>query len=249
MVGRSFRIHDSKKDALVLDYGGNILRHGPVDAIKVKDVQPGNGDAPVKECPECQTFVHAAVRTCPECGHEFPEPEKEQHDAKASSEGILTGQIIDTEYEVSDVFYSVHIKKGSRPTEGGTSGAEGNCGEATRFPKTFRIDYQIGFCDRQSEWLCPEHSGWARKKFEKWWRDHSSDPLPGTAQEAVDIANGGGVAPTKKITVRKITGEHFDRIIKYELGEVPEPVAAELANRDAFGDPIPNHENYDDVPF
>ncbi|MCL2624417.1 MAG: DEAD/DEAH box helicase, partial [Planctomycetaceae bacterium] len=108
MVGRSFRIHESKNDALILDYGGNILRHGPVDAIKVKDARHGSGDAPVKECPECQTFVHAALRTCPECGHVFPEPEKEQHEAKASTEGILTGQVIDTEYEVQDVYYSVH---------------------------------------------------------------------------------------------------------------------------------------------
>ncbi|MCL2118780.1 MAG: DEAD/DEAH box helicase family protein [Planctomycetaceae bacterium] len=233
--GRGFRLHESKQDCLVLDYGGNIMRHGPVDAIKVKDVQPGSGDAPVKECPECQTFVHAAIRHCPECGHEFPEPEKEQHDAKASSEGILTGQIIDTEYEVNDVFYSVHTKRGA--------------GEDV--PKTFRIDYQTGFCDRQSEWLCPEHNGWARKKFEKWWREHSNDPLPETAQEAVDIANGGGLATTQKITVRKVTGEHFDRIIKYELGEKPEGVAANLQNLDAWGEPLPPVLNNpdDDIPF
>jgi hypothetical protein len=231
--GRGFRLHESKEDCLVLDYGGNILRHGPVDAIKVKDVSHGNGDAPVKECPECQAYVHAAVRICPECGHEFPEPEKEQHEAKASSEGILTGQVIDTEYEVKDVFYSVHTKRGA--------------GEDV--PKTVRVDYQIGFCDCQSEWLCPEHSGWARKKFEKWWRDHSNDPLPETAQDAVDIANGGGVAPTKKITVRKVTGEHFDRIVKYELSDIPEGVAANLQNLDAWGEPIARHAEEDDVPF
>ena len=221
MTGRGFRLHESKTDCLVLDYGGNILRHGPVDAIKVKDVQHGNGDAPVKECSEFQIFLHAAIRTCPECGHEFPEPEKEQHDIKASSEGILTGQVIDTEYEVQDVFYSVHIKRGAGDDA----------------PKTFRVDYQVGFCDSQSEWLCPEHSGWARKRFEKWWRDHSNDPLPENAQEAVDIANGGGVAPTKTITVRKVTGEYFDRIVKYELGDKPEGVAAYLQTLDAWGEP------------
>ena len=235
MVGRSFRIHESKNDALILDYGGNILRHGPVDAIKVKDARHGSGDAPVKECPECQTFVHAALRTCPECGHVFPEPEKEQHEAKASTEGILTGQVIDTEYEVQDVYYSVHTKRGADED----------------VPKTFRVDYQTGFCDCQSEWLCPEHSGWARKKFEKWWRDHSNDPLPETAQEAVDIANGGGVAPTKKITVRKVTGERFDRVVKYEIGDKPEGVAAHLKTLDAWGEPLPvsNNPDDDDIPF
>ena len=30
--GRGFRLHPGKKNCLVLDFGGNILRHGPVDA-------------------------------------------------------------------------------------------------------------------------------------------------------------------------------------------------------------------------
>ena len=37
MVGRGFRLHPSKTDCLVLDFGGNILRHGPVDALQIKD--------------------------------------------------------------------------------------------------------------------------------------------------------------------------------------------------------------------
>jgi DNA repair protein RadD len=51
MVGRSFRRHESKTDALVLDYGGNILRHGPVDAIQIKEKNgKGSGDASVRAC-------------------------------------------------------------------------------------------------------------------------------------------------------------------------------------------------------
>lgn len=48
--------------------------------------------------------------------------------------------------------------------------------------------------------------------------------MPSTARDAVDIANAGGVAATHKITVRKVTGEPFDRIVAYELGEKPEPL-------------------------
>jgi len=103
--GRGFRLHESKTDCLVLDYGGNILRHGPVDAIQVRDKSgKGSGDAPVKECPKCQLMVHAAVAVCPECGHEFPPPERETHDGSASHEGILSGEITDTEYDVQAVF-------------------------------------------------------------------------------------------------------------------------------------------------
>jgi len=37
MCGRGFRLHPGKSDCLVLDFGGNILRHGPVDALEIKE--------------------------------------------------------------------------------------------------------------------------------------------------------------------------------------------------------------------
>ena len=233
MVGRSFRIHESKQDALVLDYGGNILRHGPVDAISIRDGREGQkGVPPMRECPECQTIMHAAMRICPDCGYVFPEPES-KHEIEASEAGILSGGIEDMEYDVLDVFYSVHTKKGADAWT----------------PKTMRVEYRVGFNRYYSEWVCPEHEGWARKRFEKWWLERSNDPLPETAQDAVDIANAGGVAVPITITVRKMPGEKYDKIIKQELGEVPEGVAVMMANTDAWGDPIVPHENFDDVPF
>ncbi len=86
-VGRGFRLHPSKEDCLVLDFGGNILRHGPVDALQIKDRAQGNGDAPAKECPQCQTVVHAAYSVCPECGFEFPPPDRQRHERARGGHG------------------------------------------------------------------------------------------------------------------------------------------------------------------
>ncbi|NQU19770.1 MAG: DEAD/DEAH box helicase family protein [Candidatus Nealsonbacteria bacterium] len=224
MTGRGFRVHPDKEDTLVLDYGGNILRHGPVDAIQIAErTTSGSGNPPAKECPECRSVVHAAYSVCPDCGYEFPPPENGKHDARASDEGILTGQVVDTEYDVTDVFYSVHTKRGADEDA----------------PKTMRVTYQVGLNDYQSEWVCPEHDGWARQKFEQWWLRRSNDPVPNAAERAVDIAEAGGVATTRRITVRKVTGEKFDRIIDCELGEKPEPVPAHVAM---------GHSE-DDIPF
>ena len=49
---------------------------------------------------------------------------------------------------------------------------------------------------------------------------------PIRAERAVEIAEGGGVAFTEKITVRNIAGEKYDRVIGYKLGPLPEPVPA-----------------------
>ena len=208
-VGRGFRLHPGKKNCLVLDFGGNAVRHGPVDQICVRENGGSNGGpAPAKECPECHSLIAAGYTACPDCGYEFPKPERANHDPNASSEAVLSGQVTETAYPVRDVFYSVHTKQGADDDA----------------PKTMRVDYRVGFHQHKSEWVCFEHTGFPRQKAEMWWRARSQDPIPGTAQQAVDIANAGGVAMTKSITVRSVAGEKFDRIVDYELGEKPEPL-------------------------
>ena len=212
MVGRGFRLHPNKDDCLVLDYGDNILRHGPVDAIEIREKQAGNQAAPVKECPECQEVIHASYAACPECGFAFPVPERQPHNGEASKQGILTGEVEETAFEVLDVFYNVHVKKDADE----------------HAPRSMRVDYRVGLNEWQREWVCVEHSGFARKKAHDWWKHRSPDPVPETAERAVEIAEGGGLAATLKITVRTVAGEKFSRIVDCELGPMPDPVEVEM---------------------
>ncbi len=224
MCGRGFRLRPGKKDCLVLDFGGNVLRHGPVDQIRVRETTgSAGGETPAKECPNCHSIIAAGYAACPDCGYEFPKPERANHDAQASTESVLSGQATKTTYVVRDTFYTVHVKQGADETA----------------PKTMRVDYRIGFHQFKSEWVCFEHAGYARWKAEMWWRARSFDPVPNTSQEAVDLANAGALAPTKSITVVAVSGEKFDRIADYELGEKPEPVPVEA--QDTFAT--------DDIPF
>lgn len=209
MVGRGFRLHPGKQDCLVLDFGGNILRHGPVDALQITDKESGNGEAPAKECPNCHAVIHAAYATCPECGHEFPLPERERHDRQASTEGILSGQVTTTEHEVIDVVYRVHLKRGADDDH----------------PRTMRVDYYADLNTFFSEWVCFEHTGYARGKAEKWWRERSEEPTPESAEDAVAVAQAGGLCETLAVTVRHVAGEKYDRIIGCRLGNRPAPLA------------------------
>jgi len=205
MVGRGFRLHPSKNDCLVLDFGGNILRHGPVDALQIKSPGAGGGEAPAKECPDCQSVVHAAYTVCPECGHKFPEPEREKHDQTATTAGVLTGQVEDNYVLVTGVTYRVHTKQGA-PDDA---------------PRTLRVEYRTGWNKYTSEWICLEHTGYARNKAEAWWRARSNEPVPDNIEDAVAICNAGGIANTTAITIRHTAGEKFDRIVKHDLGPVP----------------------------
>jgi DNA repair protein RadD len=210
MVGRGFRLHPSKENCLVLDFGGNVLRHGPVDEIKITTLDRGDGKAPAKECPECQAVIAAGFATCPQCGYVFPPPERKQHDAKASEAGILSGQVTTTKYRVEDTLYGVHIKRGASDDA----------------PKTLRVDYRVGWHDYKSEWVCFEHEGYARQKAVAWWRRRSPDPVPESVERAIEIIEGGGLGPTLGITVRAVAGDPYERIIDYELGPMPEAIPA-----------------------
>ena len=212
MIGRGTRLspQTGKNDCLVLDYGGNILRHGPVDMIKVKEPGVGKGgDAPAKKCPQCLALIHAGYAACPECNYVFPINENNNKMTNtASNAGIISGQVNYTDYDVQQVLYFIHEKKNAAPDA----------------PKTMRVDYKIGFCDFKSEWICPEHTGYARQKFEKWWSQRAAigTQIPVNAYEAVEMARNGVLAEPSQITVKNVAGEKFDRITSYKLKERPE---------------------------
>jgi len=71
-VGRGLRVAEGKDHCLVLDFAGNVARHGPVDDITIVNKgEKGTGEAVTKECPACMAITHPAAKICEACGHEF----------------------------------------------------------------------------------------------------------------------------------------------------------------------------------
>lgn len=206
MVGRGFRLHPIKENCLILDFGGNALRHGPVDMLRIgaRPFSAGDGVSPSKECPQCQGIIAAGHTLCPYCGYEF-ERQRAKHDAEASDLGVLSDQVTDRKYDVQNVSYYVHYKREAPPDA----------------PRTLRVEYQVGWQQHRSEWVCIEHSGYARLKAEKWWAKRCSMPAPLSVEEAVQLAEAGALCQTKTITTRQKAGEKYEQIIAHELGEIP----------------------------
>ena len=141
-----------------------------------------------------------AQMCCPNCGYLFERKEHETHlDSRASPLGIISGEVVDEDYDVRNVDYRVWLKRDAKP------GA----------PRTVRITYTIDLMTQFSEWLCPEHSGYARKKFETWWKKHTLEgtPMPGTAGGVCELAVMGMIRPPKKITVRRGSGSKYPEIV------------------------------------
>lgn len=211
MVGRGMRLSPStgKKDCLVLDFGDNVMRHGPIDSIRVKDRAAREKVSAIEEdeeqkaivCPQCRSISYARMSVCPDCGYVFVKPREPNHNAVSSSEGILSGQSEDTTLDVEDIIYSVWRKKNANTS-------------------TMLVEYVIGLTDIRREWVCPEHSGYARTKFVAWWTQRSMNPslpVPDTAADAVSRAEGGELRKARSITMRHVTGEKFDRIVSCVL--------------------------------
>ena len=234
MVGRGFRMSPGKDDCLVLDFGGNVLRHGPVDAIRLADTSSGSGEAPAKQCPECDALIHAAYAVCPECEHVFPPRQEAKHEAIASDAAIVTGDEGPTRHEerVMEVAYHTHHKRSDPLAK-----------------PTMRVEYRVGFNRWVREWICFEHTGYARRKAEQWWSKRSHEPVPSTVEEAVEWANAGALAPTLRVTTEKKPGDDWERVVAYELGDKP----PRLEDPDNLPEPAIAYDGYgfdpDEVPF
>jgi DNA repair protein RadD len=208
MVGRGFRLAPGKENCLILDFAGNVRRHGPVDQIIPKPKVAGEGDAPTKTCPECESICYAGCSECPNCHFIFRDVNLPKHDTSADAVPITSLDVIRTEWKVLDVKYAVHEKFNAPPDT----------------PKTMRVDYKIAPIRWVPEWICIEHEGYAKRKAMAWWRARSNDPFPASAQAAVDAANGGALAITEQVTIEEKGGDKWPRIVLAKIGEKPEGV-------------------------
>jgi DNA repair protein RadD len=150
MCGRGTRLHPDKKDCLVLDFAGNINRHGPITNLiprekKLKRDQSSEGYTH-KTCPVCETIWPINTRECEECGNVFSEPRVISHDNVPSDIDILGDG--GKWYGVAAIYYSKHEKNDK--------------------PASLKVTY-ITTSDEFCMWYaCNSTSAWARNKANQW---------------------------------------------------------------------------------
>ena len=80
--------------------------------MTVKAKGEGTGEAPSKECPSCETILHAAVRECPECGYIFEREPEKKLELNAYDGAVLSDQRKVQKVPVDRVSFKIHKKIG-----------------------------------------------------------------------------------------------------------------------------------------
>ena len=208
ICGRGLRKHHSKENCLVLDFGENIKRHGPLDSLdygrKRKSVGSAEfvGETPVKGCPNCKADVPVSRKEC-SCGWRFPASELNHEEVADTQSKILSEP---EAFEVIQVAFGRHEKKK---------------GDG---PDSLRMDYRCVRDDGNiqedlSEWICLEHEGFARRKAEQWWKQHCAAACPASIDEAVELLHRGAVAFPTSLVARK--EGRFWRITHQTIAAIP----------------------------
>lgn len=171
IMGRGMRNYPSKEDCLVLDFAGNVARHGPVDRVNPKKPRKstGEGAAPTKTCPSCQSIVFAGTSECPDCGYVWPQKPPDI-DQTATTLPVMSSTAPAEWVAVNSVSYRVHKKAGK--------------------PDSMRVEYRSGLTVFR-EWVCFNHTGFPKDKAIKWWRARMTKPgvLPNNTDQAVALAD------------------------------------------------------------
>ena len=204
IIGRGLRKADGKTDCLLLDYGSNVERHGPIDSVTAERVEKDEEPPPQKLCPNCGDYVPRTATICPHCKYEFTkvaEPRAFNHALEATTADPLRPTV--ERLQVVDVRYARHRKYGK--------------------PDSMRVSYIVAPPDADSpllralrgrqisEWVCFEHPGFARARAADWAWQRGVTPAPKSVTDALHCS----FATPSFITVRQ--AGKYPEVIHHEF--------------------------------
>lgn len=209
MLGRGMRLspETGKSNCLVLDFAGNIEKHGPITHVKPPKSRKKKDKKPeryIKEgliCPHCRSWCEPEATECADCGMTFERPERVKHSTEATMAEVMSDepeikQDAPVWITVRDVTYHLHAKLDS--------------------PRSLRVTYHCSI-EKVNEWVCLEHTGYANQKAQKWWLERSPGGyIPQTVNEALRQAHL--LKRPSKIKVRRTKGKYLE-VMAYDFSE------------------------------
>jgi DNA repair protein RadD len=192
-----------KQNCLVLDFAGNLERHGPVTHIRAPETSRRLADKDGKVCQNCRAVNLKDATECCECGAPFAREggeRKIKHSKRASSADVMSDAPIISEapvwLDVKNVNFEIHRKEGSA--------------DSLKVGYNCRPNYVL-------EWVSFGHfKEYPRKKAEEWWIARGGQlPVPLTAMLAMQRLKEISNIKPRRIYVKK--DGKYDRVISYDL--------------------------------
>lgn len=203
ICGRGMRTHPSKTDCLVLDFVGNIERHGPITCVRPPQAAGKRAPGEAHErtclvCPVCRMASELGTSECGDCGHVFHQERSIDHDIKAAAIDIMAPPPELEWQPVSTVEYAIH------------AGKEGK-------PDTLKVAYTCGI-KQYSEWVCIGHppGSFPRSKAETWWKKRTDAMPPATVARAFGVAE---VILKRPSAIKTVEDGKFWRVVSYDFSK------------------------------
>ena len=122
MLGRIMRPAEGKEQCIVIDHAGNFQRHSRktiqfwnngYDESMAEDSNDGDGSGPpvTKKCPDCQEFIAAACKVCPNCGYRFQDKEYTNTDEELQEIPVVLHNPTSIKEKYSEYHNSSYRKK------------------------------------------------------------------------------------------------------------------------------------------
>lgn len=232
MVGRGLRTHESKSDVLVLDFAGNIARHGPIDCVKghkpgtqrcleCKEIFskaatecPACGWYLKVACPNCETLVRFGTAQCTEC--KFWIIGKDCRGEDCGVRNPMTATIcinchrpfprLERDVEHDTKASAKPILSSDKPWEVPVKKVLIEVHEKPGKPPSLKVTYR-GDLESHREWICLEHTGSIQYRARKWWERRFGAPVPTTIAEAT-----GGLFGLRELEKRLTEITEFVRV-------------------------------------
>lgn len=195
MVGRGLRIENEKENCLILDYSGNIEKHGPIDNINPPSPRKlGKSKGEVQKlnriCEKCFAVNDIKAFMCKHCNTLFVVERKPPEIQDKSSTAEILSKV--TNHKVTKINYGLHEKDGKT---------------------SLKVIYFSGMLKYYVEFICIEHGGYATEKARLWWDKRCSLSFPGSCDEAIELVDF--LEKPKEIQVDE--SSKYPRVIGYKF--------------------------------
>lgn len=241
MVGRGFRKFPQKENCLILDFGGNIKRHGPVDEIQIRKKGERNKSKQnkAKTCPVCFSLCPPDAENCQNCNFFF-NPNRHGFMVCISCKEEIPSNSFFCNYCGAKIPIASpsHNEKSETSLEI-LSGSDLPVLEedvteefATKFiskKENAEPCVQYFYCTKNVK-LCEfltfngDTHDWRTRKAVKWWKNRTNYlPIPDSIDKFFYLLEKNIFAPAEKIKYTPARGyQKYPKLIEVTYGEKPD---------------------------